>query len=136
MSAEKSDEIQQQKELNNDWSATNRYWGDNFVVRVETEGNEAEGEVPHVNATMLTIPDYLKEQTGFRGEHRPDDPDDLELADEWSKTWEVDGSHQESEGVTTTITLSGPTGLLDAEFAGLTEVVGTALPDEWEVVEE
>ena len=121
------------KDGNNSWNAMSRYWGDDFVVTVETEGNEGEGEIPHTNATMLTLPDYLGEQDGFTANSRPASPDEVSPEDERVRHWEADGDHELSHGVDLTLTLEGPTDLLDAEFDGLANEVAEALPDDWEV---
>ena len=117
-----------EKEFNNDWQAETVFFGDDFTATVETSGNEAAGEVPHVRA-QFAVEDHLSsDDTVFTGEHRPASADAVHTPVENSREWA-------SMGVNLVFTLAGTDAIVNSEFEAAADVVGESLPNGWDELE-
>jgi hypothetical protein len=120
-------EVTDAKALNNDWSSESTIWGNGFRVDIETEGNEADGEVPHTNAD-IALGNYLRsDDNDFTGNGRPESADGVTVEARVTQKWAV-------SGVTMTLALAGEQDVINGEFDGLREAIAESLPDEWEEV--
>lgn len=115
------------KALNNDWSADTTLWGDDFVATIETSGNEAKGEGPHVSAQFALEGQLTSDDTTFSGENRADSADGVHTPEEKSREWAT-------EGVNLVFTLAGSEEIVVEEFNATADAVGESLPAEWEEV--
>lgn len=106
------------KQHNNDWSAESSTFGDGFEVIVETEGNEADGEIPHVKADQAVM-FFLSAKDDFESGSKP-------ASTEASRTATFSIS-----GATMSITMKADTRRVDEHANDCFEAVADELGDEW-----
>jgi hypothetical protein len=116
------------KETNNDWSAESTYFGNDFVATVRTEGNEAEGEIPQVNAQFAVRDQLTNDDTSFEADNRPDSANSVHTPVEKTRTFST-------TGVDMTLSLAGSEEIIEDEFEELAEAVEESLPEDWEQTE-
>ncbi len=129
------------KELNNDWSAESNLWTAGFESIVKTEGNEARGEVPHVNVNRAVENHLRSMQDGLPNVRRRPESHDAEE----SVTFATDGvtmtvslvadDEQVAEAFKDQDRFDTAEELVEGLFDGIREVVKDTLPEEWEEIE-
>lgn len=107
------------KAANNDWKAASSWEGEGIEISVSTEGNEAEGEVPHTNAGI------------YIGQYLSDDECDIEPGDAGTKE-EIKKAIYEGEKVVMKVWVGGSREVVEEHGDAIIESAEEAIPDDWD----